>query len=202
AGPGARTFIATGGTTPGPAYDRLSRRPLDWASITVVPTDERFVDPASDESNERLLRTHLLVDAAAASRLVPLKAHGATPDDDAAAVEPKLAALLPSACVLLGMGADGHIGSLFPGDPDLAARLDPEGGRLCVGVAMASEKPHVPRISLTVRAFLATRLIMVLISGAEKRRVIDQIAADPAYPPPVAAILRQDRTPVRILWAP
>jgi 6-phosphogluconolactonase len=106
-----------------------------------------------------------------------------------------VAALLPFAAVLLGMGTDGHIGSLFPGSADPA----PE--RLCVGVGMSGEEPFVPRISLTLSAFLTSRLVVILISGAEKRAVVDRVLAEPAYGPPVAAVLRQDRVPVRILWA-
>ena len=70
-----------------------------------------------------------------------------------------------------------------------------------VGVAMSSEKPYVPRISLTARAILATGLIVVFITGAEKRTVIERIAAESAFAPPIATLLRQRETPVRVLWA-
>jgi 6-phosphogluconolactonase len=198
---GDKSFLATGGTTPGPVYDRISRMDLDWASCAIAPTDDRFVDPASPDSNEPLLRGRLLVDHAAAARFVPLKGHGATPDEDAAAAEPALRALLPSRAVLLGMGADGHFNSLFPTDPDLAARLDPAGMRLVVGVAMSSEKPYVPRISLTARALLETGLIVVFITGEEKRAVVQRVLSDPTFDPPIATILRQDKVAVRVLWA-
>jgi 6-phosphogluconolactonase len=198
---GDKSFLATGGTTPGPVYDRISRMDLDWASCTVAPTDERFVDPTSPDSNEPLLRGRLLVDQAAAARFVPLKGRGATPDEDAARVEPALRAMLPSRAVLLGMGADGHFNSLFPGDPDLAARLDPAGMRLVVGVAMSSVKPYVPRISLTARALLETGLIVVFITGDEKRTLLERVLADEAFTPPIATIVRQDQVAVRVLWA-
>jgi 6-phosphogluconolactonase len=100
------------------------------------------------------------------------------------------------------MGTDGHIGSLFPGSPGLDEALDPRGEAFCVGIAMSGEKPFLPRISLTLRAFLNSGLIVLLITGEEKRAVVERVAADPAYAPPVAAILRQDETPVRILWSP
>jgi 6-phosphogluconolactonase len=198
----AGSFVATGGTTPGPAYDRLSKADLDWGRVTVTLSDERFVEASSPDSNEGLIRRRLLVGNAAAARLVPLKGPGPTPSDDARAAEARLAPLLPFACVMIGMGADGHIGSLFPGAPELAEGLDPAGERLCVGVAISGEKPYVPRISLTLRAFLSTRLIVILVSGEEKRTLIDRALADPTYAPPVAAVLRQTGVPVRILWAP
>ena len=110
-------------------------------------------------------------------------------------------ALLPSRAVLLGMGADGHFNSLFPTDPDLAARLDPEGERLVVGIAMSSEKPYVPRISLTARALLETGLIVVFITGAEKRTLAERVLNEPTFSPPIATILRQDNVAVRVFWA-
>ncbi len=198
---GLKSFLATGGTTPGPVYDRISKMDLDWAACAIAPTDDRFVDPSSPDSNEPLLRGRLLVDRAAAARFVPLKGSGATPDDDAVAAEPALRALLPSRAVLLGMGADGHFNSLFPTDPDLAARLDPASERLVVGVAMSSEKPYVPRISLTARALLETGLIVVFITGDEKRKLVERVLGEPGFSPPIATILRQDKVAVRVLWA-
>jgi len=202
AGPGRRALVVTGGTSPGAVYDRLSRLDLDWRDVTVTLSDERWVDAASPLSNERLVRDRLLTGPAASARLLPLKAGGADPTADASAVEPCLRALLPWSAVLLGMGEDGHIASLFPGDPDLPGRLDPDGHGLCVGVPVAGLAPFVPRLSLTLRALLTTSLVVLLISGEAKRELLRRVAAEPAFDPPVAAILRQDRTPVRVLWAP
>lgn len=199
---GNRTFVATGGNTPGPVYDALAKRDLDWAGVTVTLTDERWVDPASPLSNEGLVRARLLVGSAAAAQFAPLKGAGASPHADALAAEPVLAALTPFDLVLLGMGPDGHIASLFPGDAGLATTLDPAGPRLCVGVDQAGLDPFVPRISLTARALLDARLIVLLVTGEDKRALIRRVIDDPAIELPVAAILRQSKTPVRVLWAP
>jgi 6-phosphogluconolactonase len=196
------SFVATGGTTPGPTYDRLAKAALGWSRATVTLTDERWVDAASPQSNERLIRERLLVGPAAAARFLPLRGDGASVDEDAAVADQALRRLEFFDAVLLGMGVDGHIGSLFPGSPGLAEALDPKGEAFCVGVAMSGEKPFTPRISLTVRAFLNCGLIVLLITGDEKRALVERVAAEPAYAPPVAAILRQEETPVRILWAP
>jgi len=199
--PGARSFAATGGTTPGPTYDRLARSPLAWERITVTLTDDRWVDPSAPESNEALVRSRLLTGPAARAAFLPLKGSRASPEADAAAADPMLRALTPFAAVLLGMGADGHIASMFPGAPGSAAALDPNGDRFCIGVDEASLDPRVPRISLTARALISSALIVVLITGEEKRAVVERIGADRSFNPPAATILRQTRTPVRVLWA-
>jgi 6-phosphogluconolactonase len=198
--PGPRTFVATGGRTPWPAYDALSRMDLAWDEITVTQTDERFVDPDSEDSNAKLIRARLLTGEAARARFVALKGEGPTPDADAKAAEAKLGPLLPATATLLGMGDDGHIGSMFPIDPHLSDWLDPDGKRLVIGVTAANEKPFVPRISLTVRALLATGLLVILITGEGKRQLMERALSGDASLP-VGAVLRQDKAPVRIFWA-
>ncbi len=201
-GDGPRSLVVTGGTSPGLVYDRLSRLDLAWDKVTVTLSDDRWVAPDSPDSNARLVRQRLLTGRAAGAGFLPLKDAGTTPEADARAAEPALRALMPWSAVLLGMGEDGHIASLFPGDPDLAGRLDPEGERLCVGVAMSGLAPFVPRITLTVAALLRSKVIVLLITGEAKRAVVERVGAEPRYDPPVAAILRQTRAPVRVLWAP
>jgi len=199
--PDPRGLVVTGGGTPGPVYDRLATRDLDWPNVTLTLTDERWVDTTSPLSNEKLVRDRLLTGRATGARLIRLKDDGGSPGADARTAEATLRLLPPWSAVLIGMGEDGHVASLFPGDPDLAANLDPEGERLCVGVARAGLEPFVPRISLTARALLSTRLVVLLITGEAKRALVERIAADPNFAPPAATLLRQDRAPVRVLWA-
>ncbi len=194
-GGGRQTFAATGGNTPNPIYDALVRRDLDWANVGVTLTDDRWVDRSSPLSNEAQVRGRLLVGKAAAAQFVPLKGVGATPHADALAAEPAIAPLLPFDVVLLGMGTDGHIASLFAGDPNLTSNA------LCVGVDVAGLEPYVPRVSLTARALLNSRLIVVLVTGEQKRALIEDILGGDETHRPVAAILRQSATPVRVLWA-
>jgi 6-phosphogluconolactonase len=200
-GAGPRSLVVTGGRSPGPVYDRLSARDLRWSEVTVTLSDERWMDPGAPDSNERLVRERLLTGPAAAARFIPLKGVGPTPRADALAAEAALRPHLPWSAVLLGMGEDGHVASLFPSDPDIAARLDPDGSPLCAAAA-AGLPPLVPRITLTLRALLAARLVLLLILGEAKRRIVARVLNDPAYAPPAAAVLRQSRTPVRVLWAP
>ncbi|HEY1751389.1 MAG TPA: 6-phosphogluconolactonase [Caulobacteraceae bacterium] len=200
--PGPKRLMVTGGHSPGPVYDRLARTDLGWSRVTVTLSDDRFVGLDAPESNEAMVRQRLLQHHAAAATLAPLKGDGPTPAADAAAVEPVIAALAPFDATLLGMGADGHIASLFPSTPDVEALLDPACPRHTVGVPVAGLEPFVPRISLTGRALFASDLIILLVSGDPKRALIERVLADPAFAPPVSALIRQTGAPVRILWSP
>jgi 6-phosphogluconolactonase len=200
--PGPQRLMVTGGRGPGPVYDRLAKIDLGWSRVTVTLSDDRFTPPDAAQSNERLVRERLLRGHAAAAAFVPLKARGPTAADDAATAEPAIAALLPFDASLLGMGPDGHIASLFPSTPDVGALLDPDAARRVVGVDVAGLEPFLPRISLTGRALFASRLIVLLVSGEAKRALIERVALDPGFAPPVSALMRQTRSPVRILWSP
>ena len=193
---GPKSLVAAGGSTPLATYRRLSVMDLSWSRVTVTLGDERWVNASAPESNERMIRETLLQDHAVAARFLPLTGHGAGPDDDASAVEPELQRMAPFSAVLLGMGEDGHVASLFPGNPS------PPPDRWCVGVAMSGLAPFVPRITLTPRALLATRSLVLQIIGPAKRAIVERVLAGHGEDLPVALVLRQAATPVRVLWAP
>jgi 6-phosphogluconolactonase len=185
---GRASLVATGGRSPGGVYDRLARTPLDWGKVTVTLSDERQVAETSADSNARLVRERLLVGEAARAAFLPL-----TPQAD-------LAAAAPFDATLLGMGEDGHIASLFPGDPNLAQALDPVGEAWWVEVPAGLGTPPVARISLTLLALLASRAILLLINGPAKRHVLDRALAGANLP--VAALLRRAGPLARVLYAP
>lgn len=195
---GRAGFAATGGTTPAPVYDRLAASDAPWKRITVTLTDERWVAPSHADSNEGLVRRHLLVGAAAKATFAPLYFDGVSPEEAALRAEPGVAAATPFGAVLLGVGADGHFASLFPGSPVLAQGLDPAGERRVLAVPAGSPAPNIPRLSLTLGALIDADLIVLLITGQAKRALLED-PVDPALP--VSALLKQDRVPVRILWA-
>ncbi len=193
-------LVVSGGSTPGPCFDRLSGEPLDWSRVTVVPSDERWVPVTSPDSNERLIRTRLLTDRAATARVLPFFRAGIDAALAPAQIERDLAALKKTfSGSLLGMGEDGHFASLFPDFAGLQKALDPDNRAACTIVQTAGS-PHL-RISLTLSALLNSVHTVLLISGEAKRRVFETALTDgSAYP--IAALLTQTRTPLTAMWAP
>jgi len=195
---GQAGFAATGGTTPAPVYDRLATMIAPWEKVVVTLSDDRFVPPSHAGSNEGLVRRHLLVGEAAKAQFAPLYFAGVSQEDSALKAEAGVAAAMPFGAVLLGVGADGHFASLFPGSPVLAQGLDPASERLVVAAPAGSPAPDIPRLSLTFAALTRADLIVLLVTGEAKRALLAG-PIDPALP--VASILKQDRARVRILWA-
>ncbi len=198
-GPGKARMMLTGGSTPVGCYEVLKDRPLDWSRVELALTDDRFVPPNDPNSNEKLAREHLLKGPAAAAHLTPLWSDVDSPEKAAAKAEPAIRALGRMDAVLLGVGPDGHICSLFPHSPQRAEGMDPDARRLVIGVPKAEQPPHVPRITLTWPAFMNTDLVVILISGDDKKQVIQAALAGADMP--VRAVLTQTQVPVRILWA-
>ena len=198
---GRALFIATGGRTAGPVYDRLAAAPLDWGSIVVSLTDERWVGSGDPESNEGLIRDRLLCGPAAHARFVPLKGAAGTPEAAAREASVKLAQLAPPDLVLLGMGEDGHIASLFPRNPALAEGLA-RNAPPCIAAPRGERRPPPQaRLSLSAEWMAAAHSVLLLIVGAEKLAVIEQaLAGTDEQEFPVRAILRRCAR-VRIMWS-
>lgn len=184
-----------GGTTPGPVFDLLSAQDLGWDKVAVILNDERWVPEDSPRSNTRLLRDRLLTGPAAAATLVPLRADTPAPEDALDALAEGVRAHLPITVLLLGMGADMHTASLFPGADNLTAALSDDAPPL---MAMRAEAAGEPRITLTAPVLKAAMHTHVLITGAEKREALERAAHLPPQEAPVRAVLGQ----ASVHWAP
>jgi len=190
---GRAGLVATGGRSPGPVFDALAAPPivtsLDWARVVVTLSDERCVDEASPDSNAGVVRQRLLTGPVKKAHFLPL-----WPRPDPAA----LAALAPFDAVMLGMGEDGHIASLIPGDPGLELGLTTE--QPLIDVPAGLGKPPLPRVSLTLSALAKSRAIFLLIAGDVKREVLAR--AQGGEDLPVGRLLSQAQGRVRIFWSP
>ncbi|SEI41471.1 6-phosphogluconolactonase [Nitrosomonas eutropha] len=175
---GQASLVVPGGRTPTVYLPRLAQINLPWQHVFVTLSDERWVEPTSEQSNERLVREHFLQHMQQQPHFISLKTKHAHPDEAIADLDMRLAGLpLPFSLIILGLGADGHIASLFPG-----MTLDMNSANLC----QAATPPAAPspRISLSLQALINSSRIILVITGKEKRQLVDQLIAspDPAIP--------------------
>lgn len=182
------TLIVPGGSTPGPIFDDLCAADLDWSRVDVMLSDERWVPEDHPHSNARMLRERLLVDRAAAATFLPLYAHGDDPEAVLADVEAMLEPHLPATVALLGMGADGHVASLFPRGDNLRLGLHAEAPIL---VSMRAEGLEETRVSLSARVLREALSLHLVVMGDDKRAALERARDLPPEEAPVAAVLEE-----------
>lgn len=180
------SLCVPGGTTPGPVFDILSGLHLPWEQITVFPGDERWVPEDHPRSNARLIRKRLLCGQAERAAFVSL--YDDTPEPEAAVdrISARLAPHLPISVLLLGMGADMHTASLFPGAEGLADALAPD------APILLPLRPHAAtevRVSLSARVLQGALNTHILITGADKRAALDKAQHLSPLEAPVRAVL-------------
>ena len=183
---GRASLSVPGGTTPGPIFDTLSGVDIDWSKVAVFLNDERWVPEDSPRSNTRLLRERLLRGKAAAAQLIPLYAEAATPEERLEDLAEGLRPHLPISVLLLGMGADMHTASLFPGADRLADALAADAPLL---LPMRAEAAGEPRITLTAPVLKGAMNIHILITGQEKRDALERALTLSPEEAPVRAVL-------------
>jgi 6-phosphogluconolactonase len=167
----------TGGSTPKAAYERVAELRQDWTGVDFWFTDERCVPPDHEHSNFGM-----------ADRALLSRAEGATvhrmrgelgPDEGAVAYGAELDESGPEVLdlILVGVGPDAHICSLFPGDAALAER-----DRRVVGVETPGMAPLVSRITLTLPVVSSSGQIVFLVTGEDKAEAVRRVFAGPPDP--------------------
>lgn len=153
----------TGGSTPRVAYERAAAARSDWSGVDFWFTDERCVPPDHEHSNFRMADEALLAQAAGAT--VHRMKGELGPSDGAADYEREYEGAGEPAfdLILLGIGPDAHMCSLFPGDDALGVHDRP-----AVGVETPGMAPLVSRITLTLPVVNASRHIVFLVTGEDK----------------------------------
>lgn len=179
-------LVVPGGTTPGPIFDDLCDADLDWSRVDVMLSDERWVPEVHVRSNTRLIRERLLTGRAAKARYLPLYAKAETPEKVLPELEANITPDLPISVLLLGMGADMHTASMFPGADRLAEALRRDAPIL---VPMRGGGAPEPRITLSARVLNEAMSKHLVITGQQKRAALERARGLPHEEAPVAAVL-------------
>ena len=199
---GACVIALSGGKTPIPIYAKLAETKLDWKRVTIIPTDERIVPLGDPLSNVTMIAKTFLPKGA---RVMPIVSDKAA---DYKAAGRSADALMqdlhwPLDLCLLGVGADGHTASIFPG-ADFDEAISGPNERRALGVMpdpMPAEAP-VPRITLSRAAIVSAKALMIAVTGDAKRKVIeDAIKQGPSSKYPIGRVLADAELPVDIHWS-
>ncbi len=188
-----------GGSTPLPIFEKLANNPaIRWKNVTIIPTDDRLV-PVSDTLSNVAAIAKIFIPKGA--RVLPITSEAADYKLAGSAANARLADLhWPPDLVWLGMGADGHTASIFPG-PDLETAMDAPKDVRAVGVAPDPLPPEAPvnRVTLTGSAIAEARTTLLVFSGSDKRKVLDKAIEDGAKSHyPIGRILEKITVPVDI----
>ncbi len=184
---GSFAVALSGGSTPKKLYESLAGLPyrdlIEWERVHVYWSDERYVPPTDEQSNERMAREALLSH-------VPIpreQIHGMYRPGGAQLAAAKYAEEIPAwfDLVMLGLGPDGHTASLFPRDPSITE----EQARV---VASRGAIGITERITLTPPAILASQSIWFIVTGADKAEAVWRTLEGPDDPleTPAQAIAR------------
>ena len=200
---GEALLAMPGGKSPIPVFERLADSQADWGRVTIVPTDDRVVPPGSPLSNYAKIAHYFLAKGA---QVVPIVLENAGDDYRTAGslANAQLADLRwPPDLVWLGVGADGHIASIFPG-PDLQDALDGPVARRAIGVMPSPLPPEAPvaRVTLSRHAIISARSLLLTLSGPEKRAVVERALKEGSLSgTPIGSVLAGARTPINIHWS-
>jgi 6-phosphogluconolactonase len=179
-------IVLTGGSTPGRAYELAAELEPDWNRAGVWWGDERCVPPDDERSNFRLAQEKLFAKVEGQ----PGRVHRIRGEDEpasaAAAYEQELTGVTLD-LLLLGLGPDGHVASLFPHAPALD-----ETERLVVP-AEPKLDPYIERVTMTPPALRGAGRIVFLVTGEQKAEAVARALAGPPDPAVPGSLIRSER---------
>lgn len=193
------SLVLSGGRSPVAFLEALATQKLEWSRIVVSLADERWVPVEHSDSNEALVKRHLLKGDAARAHFIGLYRSPASLEASVAGANLALTELpLPIDVLVLGMGDDGHTASLFPNSPQLALALSADCPQRCLPM-LAPSVPH-QRITLTLPVLASAKSIFLAVQGPAKLATLrTALAGDDALAMPIRAFLH---SPLAIYWCP
>jgi 6-phosphogluconolactonase len=198
-------IAVTGGSTPRVCYQRVAGMDVDWSEATVWFSDERCVPPDDELSNYGMVKNALLDELPAADAGGPVvkrmrgeQGPHAGAEDYERELRGALGEELPRLdVIMLGLGPDAHVASLFPNQPTLQVQ-----DRLAVGVEEAGMEPYVPRISLTLPVINAARAVVFLVTGKDKADAVARAFGGEPTPDAPGSLVRPNAGTLTLLLDP
>jgi len=185
-----QTIVLTGGTSVGTAYEIAAALEPDWSKASVWWGDERCVPP-DDERSNYLLAKRTLLDRLEHEPDVH-RIRGELQPADAAGEYEKALDGVELDLLLLGLGPDAHVASLFPASPQLEER------QRLVTSGPAGLEPFVDRVTLTLPALLSAQRIIFLVAGADKAEAVRRAFRDEINDDAPASLLRRGSAPIDV----
>ena len=187
-------IVLTGGSTPGKAYEHAAALEPDWSEASVWWGDERCVPPDDERSNYGLAKRTLLDRLEREPDVHRIR--GELQPADAAGEYDKQLEGVELDFLLLGLGPDGHVASLFPGSPQLEER------ERRVTSGPAGLEPWVDRVTMTLPTLLSARRIVFLVSGESKAGAVRRAFQDEVTEEVPASLLRGGQAPIEVYLDP
>ncbi|MCH1525857.1 MAG: 6-phosphogluconolactonase [SAR86 cluster bacterium] len=181
------SFIVSGGSSPISIFQDLNNSDLDWSKVKISLVDDRFVDKGHDDSNEKLLYDHLLINNAVIANFVSLKSN----------FEDVLKINKPFDLMLLGMGEDAHFASLFPSMIQTNSEyFDTASDDKIIQTEPMGDPLH-PRITMNLSMILNSRRIILLVSNEKKYDLVIQAKINKKLP--LYYLLNQNKVEIEII---
>ena len=196
---GRVSMAVSGGSTPIPLFKALSHLGLDWSKVDLTLVDDRWVSSDHKDSNELLVKSHLIKNKAVNVNFIPLKNDASTAKEGRASSEEALQSFsLPFDIVILGMGTDGHTASLFPCSEEINSAMDLNNNDFLVATTPTSA-PY-ERLGMTAKAIMDAKSVFLHLNGSSKLHTLEKaMDLKDAYKMPIYGFLENG---LDIYWSP